>query len=32
MLADGTSDESLGLGRRHPAHRSGPLSLSMEQR
>jgi hypothetical protein len=31
MLADGTSDESFDLGRRHPAHGSGPLSLSLEQ-
>ena len=31
MLADGTRDESFDVGRRHPAHGSGPLSLSMEQ-
>ena len=31
MLADGTSDESFDLGCRHPAHGSGPLSLSMQQ-
>jgi hypothetical protein len=31
MLADSTSDESFDVSRRHPAHGSGPLSLSMEQ-
>ena len=32
MLADGTCNQSFDLGRRNPAHGSGPLSLSMEQR
>jgi hypothetical protein len=31
MLANGTSDESFDVGRRHPVHGSGPLGLSMEQ-
>jgi len=31
MLADGTFDESLDLGRRHPAHRSDPPRLSVQE-
>ncbi len=31
MLAHSTSDEGFDLGRRHPAHGSGPLRMSMEQ-
>jgi hypothetical protein len=31
MLADGTSDERLDLGRRHPAHRSDTPRLSVQE-
>ena len=31
MLADGGCDESLDLGRRHPAHRSGTPRLSVQE-
>ena len=31
MPADGGCDESLDLGRRHPAHRSGTPRLSVEE-
>jgi hypothetical protein len=31
MPADSRCDESLDLGRRHPAHRSGTLSLPVEE-
>src|SRR6266487_3233838 len=31
MLADGASDESLDLGRRHPAHRSATPRLSVQE-
>jgi hypothetical protein len=31
MAADGRCDESLYLGRRHPAHRSGTPRLSVQE-
>ena len=31
MPADGRCDESLDLGRRHPAHRSGTLRLPVQE-